>query len=176
VALYLQLKTTLSEKCLHKISFQDHRQFFFLSQPEKGATFLLCQFVIDCDMLYAMFFDFWNCLKISQNATFGTSLAFQMSMPDRLENVNFSPNLSSGPTYTKKCATCIINFFLGCLWKGIAHISHLVTFIESLAFYCPLQECFQSSNKKLSFQYNFLWKSQAINYTGCTFFYIGPKR
>ena len=62
--------------------------------------FLLRQYVTDCDMLHD--FIFFLLLKLStkylENATFGTSLASQMSMLERLENLNFSQNLSFGPT------------------------------------------------------------------------------
>ena len=33
-----------------------------LVKRQKGATFMLCHSVTDCDMQYAMFLDFWLCL------------------------------------------------------------------------------------------------------------------
>ena len=65
--------------------------------------FLLCKFVTDCDMLHAIFLFFIYELvhKISQNDTFGPSKAFQMSMLERLENVNFRQNLRFGPSSKK---------------------------------------------------------------------------
>ena len=58
-----------------------------------SATFLLHQIVTNCDMLHAIFLLFLkSSIQFFQNATSATSLAFQMSMLERLDNVNFSQN------------------------------------------------------------------------------------
>ena len=55
-----------------------------------SATFLLRQFVA-CYMQYFFLF-LKSSIQYFQNATSATSLAFQMSMLERLDNVNFSQN------------------------------------------------------------------------------------
>ena len=55
--------SSIEPKGVHSLynCIQDYRSKK-LSPPEKGARFLLPQFVTDCDMLYAIFLNFLNCL------------------------------------------------------------------------------------------------------------------
>ena len=60
--------------------------------------FLLRQLVTDFDMLGAIFFDFQNCLKNISKIPPLTSLAFQMSILERLENAKVCAIHNFGPT------------------------------------------------------------------------------
>ena len=97
---------------------------WILSQPEKGAMFLLRQFVPDCYMLHAIFLDFWNHLQISQMPPF-KKLSFQISVLERLNKCKFYPKLAFG-TFLEKDLPCLINFLFFFIWK--------VTLLKHTAF------------------------------------------
>ena len=69
---------------------------FFFSRPEKGVGFLLHQLMIDCDMIHAIFLNFYNGLKLFQKWHLN-KLSISNEEAKRLQNVNFSPNLRVGP-------------------------------------------------------------------------------
>ena len=127
-----------------------------------------------CDQLWHDSGNIFGCLDSSKkyllNATFDTSLAYQMGVLERLEKPNFSKIRRFGPTLKIKHPVSILKWFFLDFWmvKTKLHCSsyiymrrknilgHGLAFlrpiIEKLAFYFGILKHSKFWNKMLTFQ------------------------
>ena len=102
-----------SDMCyMTKYIFSSH--FISLGMPKLGAKFLVLWIFYGLWHAICNTFGFLNTSKNLKNATLQRSLAFQMSMLDRLEKVNLNKYLCFGPTLKIGYPVEICLLFLSC--------------------------------------------------------------